>query len=77
MHYKDCIRHWPDLVNKIVNEYLEYEDLLLEKPLCDESRKKITHLWLDSKKPREEDFRSILSSEINSGNRQVREPERK
>jgi len=47
-------------------------DIILERPLSEPSRKYIVHMWLDTRKMREDDAMEVIGIERGFGNKLVR-----
>lgn len=75
IHYLDCRHFWPELVEKILADFLLALDIILERPLSEPSRKYIVHMWLDTRKMREDDAMEVIGIERGFGNKLVRPQE--
>ncbi|CAD8184636.1 unnamed protein product [Paramecium pentaurelia] len=66
--YKDVQQYMPDLMDRVITQYLETEDLNFKKPISSESQKIIMHMWLDNFKPQEKQVQDIIAIENQCGN---------
>ncbi|CAK85699.1 unnamed protein product (macronuclear) [Paramecium tetraurelia] len=68
VNYKDVEQYMPELLERVIFQYLEIEDLNFHNPLSSVSRKQIMHMWLDNFKPQIEQANKIIDIEEANSN---------